>query len=155
MKDNSEDFSSLFLFRVIIPIRGDFMNIKYEDLFNEEDGLLSISRDDFRYVMSGKDIFYKIININKRKDAVDEIKKSFERETLHKNSTIAIVYVESKDNLTLIEQARMIEAIRELYEDDDEEKFIDLNVIYGCAINEDLNSEVKITYLSSTIDEIV
>ena len=153
MKDNCEDLFLTFSFSCYYTIRGDFVNIKYEDLFKEEDGLLSISRDDFRCVTSGKDIFYKIININKKVDAVSEIKKSFEKETLHKKSNIAIVYIESKDNLTLMEQSRMIEAIRELYEDEDGEKFIDLNVIYGCAINDRLTCDIKITYLSSTIDD--
>ena len=62
MKDNCEDLFLTFSFSCYYTIRGDFVNIKYEDLFKEEDGLLSISRDDFRCVTSGKDIFYKILH---------------------------------------------------------------------------------------------
>ncbi len=126
------------------------MNIKYEDLFNEDEGLLAISNDDFNQITSGKDVFLKIININNREDAINEIKKSFEKETLYKKSNQAIIYIESKDNLTLVEQANMIEAIRNLYSE--EENYNDLTIIYGCAINDKLTSDVKITYLSSTID---
>jgi len=129
--------------------RGDFMNIKYEDLFNVE-GLLTIGKEDFELITSGKDIFLKIINIGNGEDATSKIKKSFEKETLYKKSNQAIIYIESKDSLTLVEQANIIEAIRDLYNIEDNNN--ELSIIYGCAINDKLTCNIKITYLSSRND---
>ena len=125
------------------------MNIKYEDLFNVE-GLLTIGKEDFELITSGKDIFLKIINIGNGENAVNEIKKSFEKETLYKESNQAIIYIESKDSLTLVEQANIIEAIRDLYNVEDNNN--ELSIIYGCAINNKLTCNIKIIYLSSRND---
>ncbi len=125
------------------------MDIKYEDLFNEE-GFLTIGKEDFELITSGKDIFLKIINISNGEDATSKIKKSFEKETLYKKSNQAIIYIESKDSLTLVEQANIIDAIRDLY--NVEEKNNELSIIYGCAINDKLTCNIKIIYLSSRND---
>lgn len=125
------------------------MNIKYEDLFNVE-GLLTIGKEDFELITSGKDIFLKIINIGNGEEATSKIKKSFEKETLYKKSNQAIIYIESKDSLTLVEQANIIEAIRDLYNVEDNNN--ELSIIYGCAINDKLTCNIKIIYLSSRND---
>ena len=119
-----------------------YKEVEYEDIFSE-DSVLSISKEDFNLIKIGKNPFISVVILDDIDNASKCIKESFKnlKEGMDCNDN-AIIYIKAKENLTLIDQAKIIEEIRNNFK-------VELNVIYGVAINDKFKDNITIYIISS------
>ena len=122
--------------------------LKYEELFNEND-VLSISRDDFNLIMEGNNRFLNIVDNKDENNVCADIYNSLKgmRFEYFYNDN-AIVYIKAKNTLTLEMQAKIIDEIRKNF-------YVELNIIYGVSLSDEIKSNMIIYILSSKSDKSV
>jgi len=122
--------------------------LKYEELFNEND-VLSISREDFNFIMEGNNRFLNIVDNKDENNVCDDIYNSLKgmRFEYFYNDN-AIVYIKAKNTLTLEMQAKIIDEIRKNF-------YGDLNIIYGVSLSDEIKSNMIIYILASKSDKSV
>ena len=103
------------------------MEFKYEDYFNSND-MLSVSKEDVDLILRGIDPIQKYYKGN----SVEEINKLMENDKKSFSGiNQAILYIKSNSAITLFDQSKVIETLRNVVG-------ADINIIYGVGLDDNM-----------------